>query len=355
MSDKPEAQPSLIDTLRAAHTELETEETAGIDDTQATIPDPDEVEKPEAEAGAEGEEAADGESEATDEIQDTETGDDDQPLTAPEHWSDDDKQVFVELNAGAQEFLLRRHREMEADYTRKTQEIAEKRKAIEPLEQVIAPHRTLWQQFGLDDATAVSRLVTAEATIRANPVQGIAQLMQNYGVTREHLYPDDTPSDYQDPATQALQQRIDQLEGMMNQQNTQQYSAQQQTIESQITAFRDAQDSDGNPLRPYFSDVEHRMAALINAERQLGSQLSLENAYDQAIRLDPQVRAKVEVAEKATQEAELERKARERAAKAKRAAKSNVKSTGTSGGKAPDQPTSIKEGLRQMYAELGGN
>lgn len=346
MTDE-QAQPTLLESMEAAFDELSeepAEEATAVETPQASIPDPEAVE---AEADA-GEELS-----ADDQTEDTETGDD-QPLAAPEHWSDEDKGTFAALDPEGQAFLLRRHREMEADYTRKTQEIAEQRKAVEPLEKVLAPHRALWQQYGLDDAGAISRLINAEQSLRANPVQGVLQIAASYGVKRDDLFPDDTTqSDYVDPQTQQLQQRIDQLENLLQQQGTNQYMTQQQAIQSQIDSFANAKDASGEPAHPHFSAVENRMAALIAAERQLGNQLSLEDAYKQAVQLDPAIREQVTAAQRRQQEAELERKAAERAAKARRAAKAQVRSVGA-GSPAAGQPEDLKESLKQTWAELGG-
>src|SRR5688572_5545630 len=50
-----------------------------------------------------------------------------QSLEAPSRWSDADKAMFAQQPREVQEFLVSRSKEMEADYTRKTQEVAETR------------------------------------------------------------------------------------------------------------------------------------------------------------------------------------------------------------------------------------
>uniref|UniRef100_A0A6M3KUZ4 Uncharacterized protein n=1 Tax=viral metagenome TaxID=1070528 RepID=A0A6M3KUZ4_9ZZZZ len=59
----------------------------------------------------------------------------DQPtaLEAPRHWTAADKETFTSLPRESQDFLLRRHREMEGDYTRGKQSIAEEARALEGL------------------------------------------------------------------------------------------------------------------------------------------------------------------------------------------------------------------------------
>ena len=75
-------------------------------------------ETPEEEASTseEPEEAA----EETEESKDT-------PVSAPENWNEDDRIMFDSLPNEAKDRLLKREKEMTADYTRKTQDLAEQR------------------------------------------------------------------------------------------------------------------------------------------------------------------------------------------------------------------------------------
>ena len=53
-----------------------------------------------------------------------------QSYEAPQHWSEVDRQQFRKLPPSQQEFLLNRHSAMEADYTKKAQQVAEYRQQI---------------------------------------------------------------------------------------------------------------------------------------------------------------------------------------------------------------------------------
>ncbi len=55
-------------------------------------------------------------------------------LEPPAHWPDQDKEMFQTLTPEAKTFMLRRHREMEGDYTRKTQYVSEQMKAVAGLQ-----------------------------------------------------------------------------------------------------------------------------------------------------------------------------------------------------------------------------
>ena len=67
-------------------------------------------------------------------------------ITAPQSMSSKDREAFYTLPPESQKWISDRVKEQEADYTKKTMEVADQRKFYEKLEQAIAPHR---QQFAL--------------------------------------------------------------------------------------------------------------------------------------------------------------------------------------------------------------
>src|SRR5579859_6232699 len=68
---------------------------------------------------------------------------------ATARWSQADREMAAKLPPEARDFLLRRHRDMEADHTRKTTEIPAFRRDWEPIEQLLAPHADLIRQRGM--------------------------------------------------------------------------------------------------------------------------------------------------------------------------------------------------------------
>src|SRR4029077_11771805 len=76
---------------------------------------------------------------------------------APEHWSAEDKAVFAKLPAEGQAFLLKRHGEMEAEFTRKSQASAGAVQFTQSLAPVFTDRRiqSSLQQMGLNPAQAI--------------------------------------------------------------------------------------------------------------------------------------------------------------------------------------------------------
>ena len=111
---------SLPDIPEAVKTEAEAEGSEELD--QKATDEDEETPEEEASTSEEPEEAA----EEAEESEDT-------PVSAPENWNEDDRKMFDSLPNEAQDRLLKREKEMTADYTRKTQDLAEQRKELEAL------------------------------------------------------------------------------------------------------------------------------------------------------------------------------------------------------------------------------
>ena len=90
------------------------------------------------------------------------------PLDAPQHWSAADKERFNGMPRDAQEYVLERDKSMTADYTRKTQDVAQIRQAYEPLHHVLNPMRQALQQAGISEAEYVARLIQADRNLQQN-------------------------------------------------------------------------------------------------------------------------------------------------------------------------------------------
>lgn len=243
--------------------------------------------------------------------------DHEESLEPPEHWAAADKEKFTSVPREAQEFILDRHKAMEGDYTRRTQEIAPIRRQFEAIQDALAPYEAEFQQAGLDHAGAVRQLAYWHTALKSDPKQAIQQLAQTYGVDLS-----ESDEEVTDPALKSVLKELGQVKQSLSRSEQQAQQTQQQQLLDQIQAFETATGDDGRLLHPHFKTLEDKMTALFNAK--LAS--SLEDAYNQALALSPDLKPappkkpKVNPAEKVKQ--------------AKRAA-AGVKSSGTGGQKPP--------------------
>ena len=202
----------------------------------------------------------------------------------------------------AQAPVLERMKELDAEFTRKTQELAEQRKQFEPLHGAASQWQPYLQQVGVTPDQAFQILVQKEYALRTGSpeqkLQTLAQIAQDYGISlgggNEQM------PQHDDPVVASLRQEIGQLKQELGGFKQQQMTAQERQIQTEIDAFSGAKDPQGNPLRPHFAEVEADMVPFINAGH------SLDEAYQRAIWANPAVREKLREAEKA--KAETERK-----------------------------------------------
>ena len=94
---------------------------------------------------------------------------DNQTITAPQSMSAKDREAFYTLPPESQQWISDRVKSQEADYTRKTMEVAEQRKMYDKLEQAIAPRRQQFAMSGMDDSTAIGQLFSPFRLRRERP------------------------------------------------------------------------------------------------------------------------------------------------------------------------------------------
>lgn len=184
-------------------------------------------------------------------------------------WDEGTQEGFKQLPEKMQEFMLKRDREMTADYTRKTQEIAGIKRALEPVRGKI-------KEMGIDEGTAVRNLVATHSLLEKEPLIGLQYLMTVYKVPLEDLQ-----SNWQDPDTftQKLKEgmRLSRVETKLDERETGEQEAQYKANMTEITEF--AKD------HPYFDAVEPQMKELIRKAFNAGEpRPSLQSLYDEALK-----------------------------------------------------------------------
>ena len=206
------------------------------------------------------------------------------PLEAPKNWSEDVRSKFNDLPRDAQEYMLKRDKEMTADYTRKTQEVAEQRKSFESLDKVIAPMRQQIAASGVGEAEYISRLLNADMALRNNPKMAIRQLAQGYGIDLSSIEETVDWND-SDPQITQLKQQNQAILAELNQFKQQNLQSARQQTEAQINGFAGTKDDKGNLKYPHFDKLRVKMGNLIDA----GEAKGLEDAYAKAVRLDDEL------------------------------------------------------------------
>jgi hypothetical protein len=208
-------------------------------------------------------------------------------LPAPNHWPKDFAAKFEALDAPAQHLFMQRYKDLEGDYTKKTQAIAKYKKRQDAFDEIMAPFKSQFERAGMDDVGAVRQLLAAHDYLRKDPANAIAWLANQYGVDIGAIGNDPALEDeFADPQVKQLQQQVAQLTGFIQNQQTQQQSYEQASTQSFIDQFAQETDASGNPAHPHFETVRSVMGSLISS----GNATDLKSAYEAAVYANPELR-----------------------------------------------------------------
>lgn len=240
---------------------------------------------------------------------------------------------------------------------------------LNKFEDLIGPHLDRWRIAGLDEFSGVQSLLAAQQLLDRNPVDGIVQIARSYGLTPAHLaqalglpqtsapHPgaEGQMAPTAQPDIQAALRPI--VEPLM-----QQVQTLQQRLESEhaTVAQRTVEEFASRPENKYFDNVREDVAFLLEH----GKAATLQQAYELACRLNPEVSAAIlaeqsREQQRAAQEADAQRRAQEQAkarAKAQTATAAAGSVTGSpTPGLAPAQGRStgnLREDLLAAKQEL---
>ena len=268
------------------------------------------------------------------------------PLEAPQNWAEEVRSTFNNLPREAQEFMLKRDKEMTADYTRKTQEVAEQRKSFESLDKVIAPMRQQISASGISEAEYIARLLNADTALRNNPKMALKQLAQAYGIDLANYENEAGEWNDPDPQISQLQQQNQAILAELNQFKQQNLLTARQQTETQINSFAEAKDEKGNLKHPHFEKVRARMGNLIDAKEAQG----LEDAYAKAIRLDDDLYKSSLEQQRKTVKAEEDARRKTAMEKAKKVRPRSASTPPNGAVKHSDLDTLLKEAINKSKA-----
>lgn len=263
-------------------------------------------------------------------------------ISAPEHWSVEDRAVFDELPSAARQSWLRREKEYEQGIQKKAEE-------TKPLQEAFGPYRDMLKMRGIDEPTAIRAWVAAQTALDQDPVNGLKMLISQYGSeVRSALEadfgqlgePDDTDS-YSDPEVKKLRNELDGLRRRNTQIETQQQAIRQQEAMQVVQQFKEEKDEGGNLLHPFFDDVQDKMRALL-ANNVV---TDIKEAYEQAVWTHPKYRETFAETQRKQAEQESSKRREEAAKRAKKTGKS------VNGKSSVPPPPSKQQTMRDDLAE----
>jgi hypothetical protein len=262
---------------------------------------------------------------------------------APQSWKPGAREVWSQLPAEVRAEVHRRERET----ARVMQETAQARQVtdfVSKLQQKFAP---ALQAEGVDALTAAANLMSLSSRLRfGTPIekaQLAATIVRTYGVDVGALAEaldgapqGSAPAQQQAPVSDP---RVDQL--------FQQLEAVKQQRQEQVIRRATEEVEAFGADKEFFSDVRDEMADLLEVAARRGVDLSLDQAYERACRMQPEI-SKVLDAREAAKRAENTNQFTQRA----RVAASSVR--GTPATASTPSPADLRASIEAAFEQVGG-
>ena len=252
---------------------------------------------------------------------------------APQSWKKEMHEFWKGLDPTVQSYVEQREEQMREGLEKDRGDANVGRM----MRDVMAPYSEMLKTQGINEGEMVRNLMNAHYRLStsddAGKVDLIKQIAQSYNVSL------DGQTQEIDPSIKVLQDRIRGLEYNMN-------AGQQQSLqEARDRVSRDVEAFASDPEHEFFDEVSEQIVPLINAG------YSLEDAYANAIWLNPVTRQK-EIDRTAKEAAKkAEESAKQEAEKARKAKSANVRSRDTA--RASTEPSgTMEDTMREVYRDI---
>lgn len=253
--------------------------------------------------------------------------------TAPKSWKKELGQGWGALDPAYQRYVHEREQQMKASYDA----AAPKAELADKITKAAEPYMNTIRGLGMELPQAVAGLMQVDNDLRTLPyeqkLQKLAQVAASYGIDLTGQL--QNAQQAQPPQYANLQNELLTLKGRQEQFMQEQKAAQDRAAADEIQRFA--------ATAEHFEEVKSTMAKLLQG----GIAVGIPDAYEQAVRLHPEIFDAMQSAKQATAEAD-KKKAADEAAKRAKAAAVSVKSA-TPGAAKPTNAQDRRSMLREQF------
>ena len=230
---------------------------------------------------------------------------------APQSWKPAQKAKWDKIDPDVRQEIIRREREV----TRTLSDSAAQRKFVQGFQEALKPFAPRFQSAGIPPAQAIQSLLHVDRVLATAPAGEravmMAKLIKDYGIDIGML---DTALTGVNPAQTDPEAVIDRivaqrmapvqqmLEGQRQQTEAQRQAEFQQTV-SQVEAMSN------DPKYPLMDLVREDMADIIEINSRRGVDVSLVDAYNRAVNMNPEARTQMEAMASSTKAQQANSKA----------------------------------------------
>lgn len=204
-------------------------------------------------------------------------------LRAPQSWTPAAREEWAKVPAAAQREILR----LEGDTRRVMQESAELRKESQRFQQAVAPYSAMLASEGIDAVHASADLLRQAYLLRTGAPQQRAKLLA--GWIQQSGVPIDLLAQALDAApTQQQPQALD-PEAIIRQAEQRVEQRMKAARDQHLTTRAQADWAKFSQSHEFAEDLRQKIGVLVGAASQQGVAMTLEEAYNMAVAMDPQV------------------------------------------------------------------
>ena len=275
---------------------------------------------------------------------------------APQSWKPGTRALWDKIDPTVRAEVIRREKQT----TQVLNESAQARHFSDEFQKVLQPYQARMQSINAHPMAVVQELLKADYTLSTAPkaerAAFVAKLVKDYDIDilalddalagRVHAEADPRAQN-QAEVERLLAQRLAPFQHLLEREQ------QREQQDSQVVTTTIQQMAANVEKFPYFQDVREDMADLLDMAAKKGRALSLEQAYNQATLLDPEISALVSKQTQATQAAEAAAKA---AAQAQRARRASVSVGGAPSGLISGSPAAgdRRAAIEAAFDSVGG-
>lgn len=210
---------------------------------------------------------------------------------APQSWRGPQKAKWATLDPEIKQEVMRREREI----TKALSDSSEARKLSGTLQQMLTPFMPRFQQMKAHPLHAINELLKADQILSTAPkeqrAQYVAKIISDYGVDIEALDAALAGQSKTDPVNDQVQKLVQQqLAPFQEFMSHQQRQAQETAKQAEDRMVGELQDMAADTEKyPHFNDVKSDMADIYEIQAKKGVYLSLDQVYNRAIAMNPEV------------------------------------------------------------------
>jgi len=257
----------------------------------------------------------------------------------PSTWRTDAKLKWEKVDPTIREEILKREEDIGRGITQYKQ-LADYGSAVE---KTIQPYMPMIAAAGSTPQQTIGSVLDTFYRLKtSDPVQKsqlLLQVAQQYGADMEVFQNGIDPDQAQlQNHLQPLQQEIQLLKQNLSQRDQQAQQFESSQAQTDINAFRNATEDNGELAYPHFDIVREQMADIIESNERAGRNITLDTAYENAVWQTPEIRQMLLAEQSASKETIRQETVRQKTVKAKKANKINLQAKGSYEGK-PVKPT----------------